>query len=96
MNLGSSIRKLRRQAGKTQGVFAMECKISQTYLSQIESNKKDPNLATLKCIAEKLNTSLPVLFFLSMDVEDVAESKKEVFMQIEPIVKNALNELLSI
>ena len=48
MNLGLSIRKLRKERVPqlTQAEYAATIGISQTYLSQIESNKKKPSTVT--------------------------------------------------
>ena len=68
MDLGKTIKKIRKQKRQTQGEFALSCGITQTYLSQIESNLKEPNLSTLKSISESLNVPLPILFFLSLQL----------------------------
>jgi transcriptional regulator with XRE-family HTH domain len=78
MDLGSIIKDIRKQKGQTQNEFASLCGITQTYLSQIESNSKEPNLSTLKTISNNLNIPLPILFFLSMTEEDVQPNKREV------------------
>lgn len=95
MNLGNTIKSIRIQKGFKQNSFAELCDISQTYLSQIENNQKDPNISVLKIICEKLNTSLPILFFLSIDENDIPEKKRDVFNILSPTVKTLLNELMS-
>lgn len=80
--------------GFKQNTFAEMCDISQTYLSQIESNQREPNISTLKSICSHLKVSLPILFFLALDIEDVPENKKSVFAIISPTMKTLVNELL--
>ena len=63
MDLGTAIRNIRKQRGQTQIEFASSCGITQTYLSQIENNSKEPNLSILKKISENLEVPLPILFF---------------------------------
>ena len=46
MNLGQAIKDLRKTKGIKQGDFAIECGITPAYLSQIENNKREPNLST--------------------------------------------------
>lgn len=92
MNLGHTIKNIRKQKGFKQNTFAKVCNISQAYLSQIENNAKDPNLSTLKVISGNLDTPLPVLFFLSMDNSDVPEQKRPAFGLIAPSIKSLVNE----
>ena len=94
MNLGNTIKTMRTQKGFKQNTFAEMCDISQTYLSQIESNQREPNISTLKSICSNLKVSLPILFFLALDIEDVPENKKSVFAIISPTMKTLVNELL--
>ena len=51
MNLGNVIKNTRKKKGQTQTEFASLCGITQTYLSQIENNSKEPNLSILKVIS---------------------------------------------
>lgn len=96
MNLGQTIKSIRKQRDYTQEELATACMITQTYLSQIENNLKDPNLSVLKTIAEKLSLPLPILFFLSLNEEDVEPSKIEIFRQLDPLVKQVIDELFQI
>lgn len=93
MDLGTTITALRKNAGFSQSELAQACAMSQTYLSQIENNKKEPHLRNLKRISEELEVPLPVLFFLSIDESDVPERKKEAFRMLFPSVKAFLKEL---
>ncbi|HPN70636.1 MAG TPA: helix-turn-helix transcriptional regulator [Saprospiraceae bacterium] len=96
MDLGNVIKNIRKQKGQTQGEFAQTCGISQTYLSQIECNLKEPNLSTLKLISENLNIPLPILFFLSMTEDDVHPNKRKAFQIVSPSVKSLVNEFFAV
>lgn len=96
MDLGTVIKNSRKQKGLTQTEFATLCDITQTYLSQIEGNLKEPNLSTLKVIGEKLNMPLPILFFLSMTKEDVQPNKRKAFEIVSPSVKSLVNEFFGV
>ena len=96
MDLGNIIKNIRKQKGQTQAEFAISCGITQTYLSQIESNLKEPNLSTLKLISENLNIPLPILFFLSMTEEDVQPNKRKAFQIVNPSVKSLVNEFFAV
>lgn len=96
MDLGSVIKNIRRKKGQTQLEFAAECGITQTYLSQIEGNLKEPNLSTIKSISENLGLPLPVLFFLSITEEDVQANKIEAFKLLTPSVRLLVDEFFPI
>jgi transcriptional regulator with XRE-family HTH domain len=96
MDLGNVIKNIRKQKGQTQTEFASLCGITQTYLSQIESNLKEPNLSTLKLISEQLDMPLPILFFLSMTKEDVQPNKRKAFEIVSPSVKSLVHEFFAV
>jgi transcriptional regulator with XRE-family HTH domain len=96
MDLGNVIKNIRKNKKQTQEEFALLCGISQTYLSQIENNSKEPNLSTLKSISEKLNIPLPILFFLSMTEEDVQPNKRKAFKIISPSLHSVIHEFFTI
>lgn len=95
MDLGNTIKELRKQRGIKQNAFADLCNISQTYLSQIENNLKEPNISTLREISVHLHVSLPILFFLSITEVDVPQSKRDVFQVISPTVKTLIKDLIA-
>ena len=96
MDLGIAIKNIRKQKGFTQVDFANKCGITQTYLSQIENNQKEPNLSRLKAISEVLEVPLPIIFFLAMDEKDVSPKKRDAFKIINPSVKSLINEFFAI
>jgi transcriptional regulator with XRE-family HTH domain len=96
MNLGATIKSLRKQKGQTQEEFASKCGITQTYLSQIESNLKEPNLSTLKSISDQMNVPLPIMFFLSMTDDDVQPNKRKAYEIVGPSVKSLVNEFFGV
>lgn len=69
MDLGQTIKSIRKQKGLKQNQFAALCDITQAYLSQIENNLKEPNLSTLKVISNNLETPLPILFFFHLTIK---------------------------
>lgn len=92
MNLGAVIKDIRKQKRQTQTEFASNCGITQTYLSQIENNSKEPNLSTLKEISNNLDIPLPILFFLSLNEDDISPEKRKAFEIINPSVKLLIND----
>lgn len=96
MDLGLAIKLMRKQKGLKQNQFAALCNITPSYLSQIESNNKEPNLSTLKVISGNLETPLPILFFLALDNDDVKPEKKEAFKMIAPSIKSLVNQFFTV
>lgn len=96
MDLGNIIKNTRKQRKLTQIEFASLCGITQTYLSQIESNQKEPNLSTLKKISNSLSIPLPILFFLSLTDDDIPHQKRQAFEIIRPSVKSLVHEFFSV
>ena len=70
----------------TQGDLARMCRIKQAYISQIENNKKEPNLSTIKSISMALGTPLPVIFLLSLEKIDVPRNKQTIFDAMKPSI----------
>ena len=96
MDLGKQIQSLRKNKALTQEDFAQECDITQTYLSQIENNQKEPTISVLKKISNVLKVPLPILFYLSMDENDVIPEKREAFLLLEPSIKSLIRGFFTI
>lgn len=61
MVAGSIIRLLRIADGKSQTDFAQELRVTRTYLSQVENDRKQPSLAFLRVASERLRVPLVLL-----------------------------------
>lgn len=94
MNIGISIKTIRKNKGLNQAQLADICGITVTYLSLIENDKKDPTLSLLRTIANSLNIPLPILLFMSLEDNDIADSKKELFGMIKPSIDSILQNLI--
>ncbi|MEL7062193.1 MAG: helix-turn-helix transcriptional regulator [Bacteroidota bacterium] len=92
MNLGRTIKTFRKRKGIRQGDLADACAITQSYLSNIEGNHREPTLSTLQSICRQLEIPLPILFFLSMDEADVKQDRRDLFTSISPVMKQTLEE----
>ena len=95
MDLGITIKNLRKQKGIKQISLAKMSGISQTYLSQIEHNLKEPNVSILKIIAKQLGIPLPVLFFLSLDYDDIMPEKRSAYDHLAPSIKSMITEFFT-
>jgi XRE family transcriptional regulator, regulator of sulfur utilization len=96
MDLGKAIKRIRKEKDMTQENFAGKCEITQTYLSQIENNQKEPTLATLKKISVVLNVPLPILFYLSLSTDDISPEKRKAFEIVEPSIKSLVHEFFAV
>lgn len=94
MNLGETIKLLRKRNGLNQSQLAELCEITVTYLSLIENGKKEPTLSLLKTIANSLQVPLPILLFSALTEEDIPESRKEFFNVIKPSIDSMLQNLI--
>lgn len=95
MKIGTVIKEARQKRGIKQYELAKLSGITQTYLSQIESNEKEPNMSTLKIISSHVNLPIPILFFLSLDENDVELEKREAFKLIDQPVKLLIKEFFN-
>lgn len=88
MNLGYSIKSIRKQLGITQYDLADKSGISQTSLSQIENAVKRPSNKTIQSICGVLEIPEAVLYILAMQDSDVPHNKKNVYDMLFPSIKN--------
>ena len=71
MDIGRAIRFCRQQKGLTQPQLAERAALSPSYLSVLETGKRDPSLSSLQSIARGLGVPLSVLLFVAADPSDV-------------------------
>ncbi|NVK05483.1 MAG: helix-turn-helix transcriptional regulator [Flavobacteriia bacterium] len=95
MNIGSTIKQIRQKKGQKQKDFALTCGISQSYLSLIENDVKEPTITLLKRISQELEIPLPILMFYSLEEDDVNENKKEAYGLLESHIKNMINSVFA-
>ena len=93
MNLGNAIRALRKEKGLNQKKFSELCKISQTYLSQIENNKKTPNLSVIEHMGNVIGIPIPVILFLAINEEDIFKEKRHFFNILSPSISKFVKEI---
>ncbi|RDV14532.1 XRE family transcriptional regulator [Pontibacter diazotrophicus] len=96
MNLGETIKELRKRKGFNQSEFAAKCNISPTSLSLIESGKKRPHTKTLDAICSALEIPEPFLYFLSTTESDIPEEKREAYKILGPTIKSMMSQLFDL
>ena len=77
MTIGSAIRLLRQASGLTQKHFAQQVKITPSYLSLIEGNKREPSIPLLREMAKQLGAPATVLFAAALGSSLVDEGRSE-------------------
>lgn len=94
MNIGISIRSIRKERVPhlNQSEFAKLIGITQTYLSQIETGAKTPNISVLEEISKRFEIPLPIIFWFGLEESDIAEHKKEYFRFLKPTVDSMIDE----
>ncbi|MEK3947314.1 helix-turn-helix transcriptional regulator [Paenibacillus sp. FSL H7-0703] len=70
MSIGQNIKTLRKQKKLTQVELAKKANMSRSYLADVEGNRYNPSLETLRSIADALGVSISVI----TDDEDVTIS----------------------
>jgi len=88
MNIGKSIKTIRRQLKITQYELAEKCGISQTSLSQIETGIKRPSQKTISKICAALDIPESMIYILAMQEADVPASKKNIYQLLFPSIKS--------
>jgi len=93
MNLGKAITLGRTQRGLTQAELAKLSRLSVSYLSLLEQNKRtDPSLSTIRSIAEALRIPAGVLFFLAADEKELSGLDVDLQQRLALSALNLLNE----
>ena len=90
MNYSKAVRVARSLADLSQGQLADRAEIDRSYLSLIESGKRQPTIGTMEKIARALKMPFHLLSLLASEEEDV---QKASIGQIESL-SLALTELL--
>lgn len=93
MKIGDAIKKLRKSLKISQKEFSTLCDISQTYLSQIENNRKTPNFNIIEIISQKTSIPIPVILFLSLEDSDVKDDKKDTYNMFKPTIDNFIKNI---
>lgn len=93
MNIGQSIKQLRKERGISQKEFAKLVKISQTYLSLVESGKRDCTIHFLEIIAKGLNMPLSVLFWFASEKKDYPNAVFH-YDSLRPVIDQMIKSLL--
>lgn len=78
MNIGSTIKQIRKLKGIQQIELAECANLSKSHLSLIENNKREPSMSSINSIADSLNVPLAILIFLANKDEITELSSSQI------------------
>ena len=90
MNLGESIKAIRKAKRMKQKNLAAAAGISANALRNIEADYSIPSMATLKRLRQALDVPMSYILVFSVTEDDVAEDKRTIFRQLMPVLKEFL------
>ena len=91
MKVGSVIQDIRRKRNLSQGDLAWQLGISQTYLSQVEGDKKTPSMEMLEGISAALEIPVYYLMFKGLEPEkDIVAEKREAYQKLSPAITSMI------
>lgn len=93
MNIGETIKHIRKEKKIKQGDLAEKSGISQTYLSQIEKGVKVPTVDILEKISNAIGMPFAVLSFLSLDSSMIPDDKKDVYDKFQPVISGLIKDI---
>ena len=91
MNIGTTIKTIRKSQGMSQGKLASLVGIQQSTLSFIENNKARPHVKTLEAISEHTGVPVPLIYIWSVGLEDVPEENHKLYNELWPKVEELAN-----
>jgi transcriptional regulator with XRE-family HTH domain len=86
MTLGSTVKGLRTAAGFNQKEFAAQLEISPAYLSQIESDSREPTIPLLRRMADKLGSPAAILFAVAIASKLPADNRERELEVIQRLI----------
>lgn len=90
MDIGHAL-KITRSAKKLSLVeVAKRADLSQSYLSMVETGKRDPTLPTIEKIAGALEIPIPILLFLAADKNELTGIDEETARRLSAAVMDVM------
>ncbi|MCE3398542.1 helix-turn-helix domain-containing protein, partial [Staphylococcus aureus] len=90
MNIGDNIKKIRKEKKLSQSDLAASLEISQSYLSDLENNRKNIGIKTVEKIAKKLDVTTSYLISGNKMLSDLTDNelKEQMFNLSNQISKS--------
>ncbi len=91
MNIGNSLKEIRKGRQLTQKELADKVGLSHSYISEIENSARRPSFDVIKQIADGLEIPFYYLLIKSLEKEDLNDvSKKEFLNQVNEILDESI------
>lgn len=90
MKIGHAIKVCRSAKHLSLDVLADTAKLSQSYLSMIESGKRKPTLSSIEKIANALEVPVPILLFLAAEKNELQGLDTETVNRLSTAVLNLM------
>ena len=95
MNVSKALQRIRFEKGLKQQDVAKKAKISQTYLSQLETGgKKEPSQSVIKKLCKIYDVPPIVVAWYAMEDIDIQPKKKSAFLKLKPTLDTLISELI--
>lgn len=78
MDIGSTIRAIRKRKNMTIAQICEETGLSQGFMSQVETNKTSPSISTLESIANTLKVPLAYLLLKNEDRMNIVRKENRM------------------
>ena len=93
IQLGSNIALVRKNMNISQGELAEAVKVTQSYLSQIESGNKEASISLLEKICKKLRVPVGCIHMLSITKEEVPEERQFIWEKLNPVIRDLIKSI---
>lgn len=93
MDIGKSIRELRKKKGLSQEDLAKKVDMTQASISHIECGKKRASDSSLKKISKALGVPESLLYIHAAEREDVPAKKRALYDQLFPVIKDLIHQV---
>lgn len=90
MNIGHALKVCRSSKKLTLGDLAERTTLSPSYLSMIESGKRDPTLSSIEKIAAALGVPMPILLFLAAENGELEGIDSETSLRLSAAVLDVM------
>lgn len=95
MEVGSTIKALRRKKKLTQQELADLAGLSRIYISQIENGIR-PSDEVLKKISAALEIPESFIYIYSIKKEDITEDKRILYDQLFPVIQDLIKQFVTV
>lgn len=91
INIGATIKKYREKSNLKQTELAKKIKVTSTYVSAVENNRKEPSISLLNAICRVIQLPKEVLFLEAVTINDFKKKDREIIDTAKEIIKAYYN-----